>query len=272
MEADNNRLSARQIYDRVVGDARTELDRPAKALAFSALASGLLMGLTGLGVAGTLAVLHGPAARFIALLFYPLGFIAVVIGRAQLFTENTLYPVVLVLEDRRHIVPTLRLWAVVFTANILGALAFAALATWIGALSPAALAELIKLGATAAGVPPLHVFAGAILGGWMVALMAWLVSGARDTIGQVAVIWMMTFLVGLLHLAHCIASSGYILAAVLAGHVSASTYVVWLALATAGNILGGVVIVSLLNYGQVRAGAAARAREVGAARRLTGIR
>jgi formate/nitrite transporter FocA (FNT family) len=191
----------------------------------------------------------------------------VVIGRAQLFTENTLYPVVLVLEDRRHAVPTLRLWAVVFTANVFGALVFAALATWTGALEPAVLSELIGLGTTAAGVPPIHVFTGAILGGWMVALMAWLVSGARDTIGQVTVIWMMTFLVGLLHLAHCIASSGYILAAVLAGDVSVPTYAAWLALATMGNILGGVVIVSLLNYGQVRAGATARERQVETAAR-----
>jgi formate-nitrite transporter family protein len=267
MEADNNRLSAYQIYDRVVSDARSELDRPPKGLAFSALASGLLMGLTGLGVAGTLALLHGPAAHFIALLFYPMGFIAVVIGRAQLFTENTLYPVVLVLEDRRHVVPTLRLWVVVFSANVLGALAFAALATWTGALAPAVLTQLIQLGVTAAAVPPLHVFAGGILGGWMVALMAWLVSGAKDTIGQVAVIWMMTFLVGLLHLAHCIASSGYILAAVLSGDVSVPTYAAWLALATVGNIIGGVFIVSLLNYGQVRAGAHARERVMQAAQR-----
>lgn len=248
------RLSAGEIYGQVLANGRSELSRPAAALALSGFAAGLLMGLTGLGVAGVRAVLPGRGADFVALLFYPLGFIAVIIGRAQLFTENTLFPVVLILENRRHLLPTLRLWGIVFTTNVLGALTFAALIARTGALRPPAVASLVRLGSTATGPPLTDVFTSAIIGGWLVALMAWLVSGALHTIGQIALIWLSTVLVGLLHLAHCIASSGYILVAVLTGAVPAGTYVAWLGAATAGNIVGGVVIVSLLNYGQVRAG------------------
>lgn len=253
MTTDTQRLSARQIYDRVAAEGRSELSRPASELAFSGLASGLFIGATSLGMAGTRAMLAGPTGEFVSLLFYPLGFIAVVIGRAQLFTENTLFPVVLVLEDRRHLLGTLRLWMVVFAANVAGALAFATLATIAGTLRPAVVDQLVQLGTTAADQPLSRVFASAIVGGWLIALMAWLVSGAQRTTGQIAVTWLMTFPVGLLHLAHCIASSGYILAAVVEGHVAAVSYLEWLGLATAGNIVGGVVIVSLLNYGQVRA-------------------
>lgn len=250
-----SRLTAEQIYNLVVADGRSELSRPASALAFSGLASGLFMGLTGLGVAGAKAELGGHAGTsFVALLLYPLGFLVVVIGRAQLFTENTLYPVVLVLEDRTHLLLTLRLWALVFAGNILGALAFAGLATSTGALPPAAVAELRHLGVTAVDPALGHVFTSAIFGGWLVALMAWIVAGTQRTIGQVAVIWLVTLPVGLLHLAHCIASSSYILVAMFAGDVTAGDYLTWLTMATAGNILGGVGIVTLLNYGQVRLG------------------
>lgn len=254
MTATTGRLNAGEIHEEVVANGRSELDRSTGGLAFSGLAAGLLMGLTGLGVAGTRAILPGPAAEFVALLFYPLGFIAVIIGRAQLFTENTLYPVVLVLTDRSHLLTMLRLWGVVFAANVLGSLAFAALVAKTGALEPVAVNELVHLGVDATDRPLLDVFTSGIIGGWLVALAAWLVSGARRTSGQVAVVWLMTFLVGLLHLAHCIASSGYILVAVLSGSVSGGGYAMWLAAATGGNIVGGVVIVSLLNHWQVHAG------------------
>jgi hypothetical protein len=68
------------------------------------------------------------------------------------------------------------------------------------------------------------------------------------------VVWLTTFVVGLLGLAHCIASSGYLLVAVLKGHVTGGSYAMWLLAATAGNVVGGVVIVALLNHWQVRIG------------------
>lgn len=251
---DSHRLSAHEIYEEVEASGRSELDRPPEALAFSGLGAGLLMGLTGLGVAGTRVLLHGEPGEFVSMLLYPLGFIAVVIGRSQLFTENTLFPVVLVLKDHRHLLVTLRLWAVVLAANVAGSVVFAAFVTRTGALHPAAVDALVALGTEAVAPSTVHVFTSAIVGGWLVAMMAWLVSGAQQTIAQVLVIWLMTFPVGLLHLAHCVASSGYILAAAFHGSVGAGEYVAWLATATAGNIVGGVLIVALLNHAQVHAG------------------
>jgi formate/nitrite transporter FocA (FNT family) len=248
-------LDAGDIYELAVANGRAELNRPVRALAFSGLTAGLLMGLTGLAVAGVRAALPDTAgAEFVALLFYPLGFLAVVVGRAQLFTENTLFPVLVVLQERRHLLITARLWAVVFATNVVGAVAFAVLAERAGALQPAALAQLVRLGVSAVEPSLMHVLAAGILGGWLIATMAWLVSGAGHTIGQVVLIWLVAVVVGILHLAHCIASSGYIVAAAMAGQVSVGRYAAWLAAATVGNILGGVVLVSLLNHSQVHAG------------------
>ena len=81
-----------------------------------------------------------------------------------------------------------------------------------------------------------------------------MVTASHWTIGQIAVIWLLTFVVGIGHFAHCIASSGEIMSAVFAGQVSFAHFLHWLVVATAGNILGGVFIVTLLNFGQVKVG------------------
>lgn len=65
-------------------------------------------------------------------------------------------------------------------------------------------------------------------------------------------VWFPTLIVGLGHFSHGIATSDEILSAVVHGDLPAAVYFHWLLLATLGNIVGGVVIVSLLNYGQVR--------------------
>ena len=110
----------------MANNARQELGRSSVSLAISGLAGGIFMGLSALGVAIGLSVLTPDGgeptsmARFIAKLFYPLGFIAVILGRSQLFTENTLYPVALVLAEKNHFWKTLRLWALCFRSMYWG--------------------------------------------------------------------------------------------------------------------------------------------------------
>jgi formate/nitrite transporter FocA (FNT family) len=253
----SQRRTAREIFEYVESNAHEELRRSTQALAFSGFAGGLSMGLTGLGVSAALAALgETPGHDFLAYLLYPLGFIAVIIGRAQLFTENTLYPVALILSERKHVLDTARLWGVVFLFNIMGAIGFAALATRTGALQPAIHDNLVRLGVQGVQGGGDRIFWSGVIGGWIIALMAWMVTASHWTIGQIAVIWLMTFVVGIGHFSHCIASSGEIMSAVFAGSVPFLHYLYWLALATSGNILGGVLVVTLLNFGQVKAGEA----------------
>jgi formate-nitrite transporter family protein len=255
---ETGRLTAPEIFGAAVDNARSELKRSPKSLAFSGLAGGLTMGLTGLGVASMRAVLgSGAWEEFASFLIYPVGFIAVIIGRSQLFTENTLYPVVLILDERRNVkrsfIAMLRLWGIVFATNVVGAYFFSLLAIRTGALSPEITSQLITLGRDAVNHTAAHIFWSGVIGGWLIALVAWTVTASQWTIGQLAMVWLLTFVVGIGKLAHCIATSGEILSAVAGGSVEIGAYLHWLLLATLGNIMGGVVIVSLLNYGQVRA-------------------
>jgi formate-nitrite transporter family protein len=246
------RRTAHEIFTNVEKNAHEELKRTTRSLAFSGLAGGFGMGLTGLAVAAVHSALgDGRTQEFISMLFYPLGFISVIIGRAQLFTENTLYPVALILSERKHVLDTARLWIIVLFSNIVGAAVFAALMVRTPSLRPDIAQQLINLGQVAVTGQHSHIFWSGVVGGWIIALMAWIVTASHWTIGQVIIVWALTVVVGMGHFAHCIASSGEILSSVFSGHVALTAYIAWLATATLGNIFGGVTFVTLLNFGQV---------------------
>jgi formate-nitrite transporter family protein len=245
------RPTAIQIYAQVAKNARQELRRPARSLAISGFAGGLTMGLTGLATAMARAELGtSGGAQFVTNMLYPIGFIAVILGRAQLFTENTLYPVALVLSERRHYFATLRLWAIVLISNCIGTLGFAALAVRTHALQSQYVESLAALGVEIANHSTSEIFWSAIIGGWIIALVAWLVSASHSISGSMLLIWLLAFIVGLGHFAHSIASSGELLSAVLHGQEPVMGYFRWLWPAVLGNIIGGVGLVTLLEYGQ----------------------
>jgi formate-nitrite transporter family protein len=99
---------------------------------------------------------------------------------------------------------------------------------------------------------PAHFFWSGVIGGWIIALVAWVVTASQWTIGQLVIVWFLTFVVGIGKFSHCIASSGEVFSAVVSGELALASYFHWLFFATLGNITGGVVIVSMLNYGQVK--------------------
>jgi formate-nitrite transporter family protein len=245
------RPSAKEIFTEVATNARRELRRTNLALAISGLGGGAFLGLSALGMAFVAVLLgHSNADHLIASMFYPVGFIVVIVGRSQLFTENTLYPAALVLAERKHILNTLRLWTVVLPANLAGALGFAAIAVFTPGIDRSFVNAMSQYGAGALEHPFSAVFWSGVMAGWMIALTAWLVSGSHSITGSVMVIWMLTFFVALGNFAHCIATSCDILVAVLGGQAAWGAYGRWLLAAVGGNIVGGVVLVAVLEYGQ----------------------
>lgn len=114
------RPSAEEIYQQVARNARDELKRRSISLAVSGFTGGTFMGFSALGVGIVLAMLgSGSGAFLLSRMLYPLGFIVVMIGRSQLFTENTLYPVALIMAEKKEFWNTARLWAIVLPTNLL---------------------------------------------------------------------------------------------------------------------------------------------------------
>lgn len=250
------RLSAREIHGNVLETADEELRRPARALFWSSLAAGLLMGWSFVASAYMMSLVSSSFRGMAAAAAYPLGFILVIIGRNQLFTENTLEPVIPLLEDHnvRTLQRVIRLWVIVLAGNMLGALIFALLAARTPMLRESLRPALLHLGAEAVSGGFARVFYLAIFAGWLIALTAWLVQATQRTLAQIVLIWLTIAPISAFGFRHSIAGAveGFYYAA-NGGAGWGSVVGGFIAPAVLGNIVGGVIFVALLNHGQVAA-------------------
>ena len=244
------------VYKAIKKTADEELRRPAIALAFSGLAAGLSMGFS-LVAEGLLhsKLPDAPWRPLITKLGYSIGFLIVILGRQQLFTENTLTPMLPLLQrrDRATLINVARLWATVLGANVLGAAIFAYAVQRTPAFEPAVKRAFLELGMDAMRPMAETILVKGIFAGWLIALMVWLLPVAEG--GRIAVIILLTYVVGLGQLSHVIAGSVDAIYTVAAGVHTWPQYAGHFLLPTlAGNCLGGVTMVAALNYAQVAAG------------------
>jgi len=245
--------SAAVVYEAIRREAESELTRPMPGLAWSALAAGLSMGFS--FVAQALLYSYTPEATWrpiISSFGYSIGFLFVILGRQQLFTENTLTPVLEVLRVRRlsAFLRTCNLWAVVLLANMVGTAIFAASLSYFDVLDPKIDSALKTIAAKEYEFPFLTMFVRAIFAGWLVALMLWLMPFAETA--RVGVIILVTYVIGLAHFPHIIAGSVSALYGVFNGaHDLAEFFTVFFAPTLLGNIIGGIMLVAVVNYAQV---------------------
>lgn len=242
--------SAGEILEAVVEDGQQELERASAGLAFSGFAAGLNISFSAIALSVVGAMTGG--VGFAAYAVYPIGFLIVVLGRAQLFTENTVTPVVVVLSRSNRLPGMLRLWGIVLFFNLLGTLAFAATVYYAKILDPSAMAVLLEEVSKKAEYGFFTTMVKGVFGGWLVALIAWMVAASRDTISQAFFIYVLAFLIPAAGLTHSVAGSSEFLVGVFAGEASWTMFFGgFLVPTTIGNTLGGVFLVTLLNYGQV---------------------
>lgn len=121
-------IGANVVYEAIRREGEEELKRSSSALAWSGLAAGLSMGFSLIAEALLAAYLPDQSWRpLIAKFGYSVGFLIVILGRQQLFTENTLTVVLPLLrqKDLRRARSVLRLWAIVLGSNLVGTYLFA---------------------------------------------------------------------------------------------------------------------------------------------------
>jgi len=253
---DRTSVSAIVVHEAIRKDGDEELQRPWSALAWSGLAAGLSMGFSFVAEALLRAYLpDAPWRPLIVNLGYPLGFLIVIIGRQQLFTENTLTAIIPLLARRNWTTffSVLRLWAIVLVSNLVGAHIFSRTIANTQVLRPEVQHALQELATAAADVSfPTAVVRG-IFAGWLIAMVVWM-NAATDS-GKIPIIVIMTYVVGLAGLTHIVAGSAEVLFLVMIGAKSWISFVGGYVVPTLiGNILGGVALVSALNHAQVVSG------------------
>lgn len=242
-----------EIFRRILATADEEFSVSTRLLFLSGLAAGLAMSLSLLGVA-SIAGLRPPGQDgLVAALLYPLGFVFVALGRYQLFTENTLTPVTLVLTRIASIPRLLRIWGVVLGANLLGTALAALFFARTGVLAPEVAEAAAALGRHLVEMPWSDLFTKGILAGWLVAGMVWLNHAVREASARLLIVFLLMYTVGAAKLAHCIVGSAEVLYLVFLGEASVWGFL-WgfLVPAVLGNTLGGVLLVATLNYAQTR--------------------
>ncbi len=251
-----------EIFERVLASAQEELERSFGLLFWSGLAAGLAIGLSLLARAALTAAapMH---SELIGDLIYPVGFIFVILGRYQLFTENTLTPMSLVLTRLASWRDLFRVWGVVLLANLSGAALFALLLSQTAIFNTEAAEVARGFGAHLIQAAWGTAFWKGVMAGWLVAGVVWLVHAPRDTISRIILIWLLIFVQVSAQLFHSIVGSVEVLYLVFSGGSSIWAYL-WRFLlpVVLGNTLGGVVFVAVLNYMQFEGKAQAPGRQL----------
>ncbi len=245
-------IGATVVHEAIRRQGEGELERPASSLFWSGLAGGLSMGFS--LVAQGLLRRYLPETEWRPLIErfgYCRGFLIVILGRQQLFTESTLTSVIPLLarRDLGTLARVGRLWGIVLLANLAGAAIFAVIVARTDVFPPEVRAAFASLSQDARAGSDAVIAIRAVFAGWLIALMVWMIPGSES--GKTLIIILVTYLVGLAALAHVIAGSVEVLYLVAAGDLSPGGYLAYFLPTLGGNIVGGVLLVASLNHAQV---------------------
>jgi formate/nitrite transporter FocA (FNT family) len=228
---------------RAIDEGRRRISRRTPAL----LATGVLGGIdVGTGVLALLFVEHETKSAVLAGLAFSIGFIALTLARSELFTEDFLVPVTTVIARQARARMLLRLWVGTLLANLVGGWIFTLLIIkgfpqWESTAIEAG-AHYVQLGL---GV---KAFSLAVIGGAVITLMTWMQHSTTSTGLRVIPAITGAFLLAGAQLNHAIVNSLLMFAALHTGHAPFG-YLQWAqtaGFAAVGNIVGGVLLVTLL--------------------------
>jgi len=244
------------VYHAILKEADEELDRSSSALFWSGLAAGLSMGFS--LITEALIRRHLPDATWVPLIAkigYSVGFMVVILGRQQLFTENTLTPMLPLMKrkDAQTVANVARLWGVVLLANLIGAFVVAYVIARSTALDEETRGAVASIGHETMRHGFGTTMLSAVFAGWLIALLVWMLPYAESA--HFFVIVLITWVIGIGHFAHVVAGAVNVFALAWAGQKGwENVFSDFIIPALLGNILGGVMLVAGLNHAQVVSG------------------
>lgn len=242
------------IYEVVRRQGEEEMQRPAASLWWSGVAGGLSISFSLLAQA--VLQLRLPQAQWTPLvvaLGYPVGFLMVVLGRQQLFTESTITLVLPVMAQRTraNFATLARVWSIILAANLAGTLVAALFCSFTPVLDAATLEAMRELSRHALDKPGTVLLFEAITAGFLMAAMVWMLPSAEGA--QFPVIFLVTYLIAIAGSAHIVAGSIEAFLLLAAGTIGPWQALAGFAVPTlVGNVIGGTGLFALLSYAQVR--------------------
>jgi formate/nitrite transporter FocA (FNT family) len=247
----SDRFSWEEIHQRILASAYEEITSQPRELFFSGVTAGFAIILTLIGYAVGSA--HFPDNAFLAALLYPIGFMYIILGRYELYTENTLPPVKLVLTRLASLPLLLRLWGIILAANVIGAAIGSLVLAKTHVLSQDAMNMALGFVSHGLELQWWDIFFRALFAGWLVAGVVWISTAARDTISRLIIIYFVFYMIAVCDLFHVVTTASEVLLVIFHGSL---TYGLWQLFSTfwlpvlIGNTVGGVMAFSFMAYAQ----------------------
>ena len=246
-----------QIYEATRQEGRRRLSRPLVELAATALVGGFDVA-TGVAAYTLVAsAIGGDRGRVAGAIAFGIGFVFVVVGKSELFTENFLVPITgLDAGDRGAWLKLAELWVVALILNIAGGLLIAFILTSHGVLPHGSAAPLVRLADHLTGYSTLTSLLSAVIAGGLMTVMTWFVEGAAESMGvRIVMAWIVGALIVLGSFNHAIVSTIELVFGKRYGaDVSYTQLFTNLGLAVLGNMIGGIGLVTLTRSSQARSG------------------
>ncbi|MUL77012.1 formate/nitrite transporter family protein [Mycolicibacterium sp. CBMA 226] len=199
-----------------------------------------------LGVLAYLAVLNGTHEQFLAGLAFSIGFLALLLGRSELFTEGFLVPVTTVAAKRASLPQLGRLWGGILVANLVGGFAI----MWLIVTAFPELHAQTVVSATHFVTAPIsaRTVALAVLGGMTITLMTRMQHGTDSVPGKIAAAVAGAFLLAGVQMFHSILDSLLIFGALFTGTTTFGylDWLGWFGYTVVGNVAGGLMLVTML--------------------------
>lgn len=242
------------IYEVVRQQGEDELCRPDGSLFWSGIAAGITI-MASVIAQGALRqkLPDAPWREAVSDIGYSIGFLMVILGRMQLFTEQTIVTVLPVMASLSwsKLWATGRLWLIVFVANMIGTCVAAVMNVKLHLVSPDLLASMLAVSAPLLQKTPVEVLAQAVPAGFIIASVAWIRAAISNA--EFWVVLTLTYLIALCDFTHVVAGSAETFLLLFAGKLEIARALGGLiAPALIGNVIGGTGLFALLAYAQVR--------------------
>lgn len=241
------------IYEVVRRLGVEEMARPAVSLWWSGIAAGLSICFSLLAQASLETHLPDePWRPLVASWGYSVGFLMVVLGRQQLFTESTITVVLPVFKDLTlaNLWRMSRLWAIVLTANLVGTLFGALFCFYTPVLTPDLLHGMQEISGKLLELNWAQMLFRGIASGFLIAAMVWMIPSAESA--KFAAIALMTYLIALGEFTHIVAGSMEAYLLILSGEWQWWQMVLqFFVPVLTGNIIGGTALFAVISYAQV---------------------
>lgn len=243
------------IYEAIRTGGEHELARSFNALWWSGVTAGLAISASVLATGFLVSALPDARwTRLVSSLGYPVGFLIVILGRMQLFTENTMTPMLSLFRkpSRYNLKRTARLWSIVFTANMTGCFLAAATLVFASIVPPDQLEGILTASRHYAEASAREHLMWGMPAGFLIASLVWVLP-RMESAGEVMAIFILTYVIAVGGLSHVVAGSTELFILVLRGELGV-VHALFGAVAPAllGNVVGGTGLFAVLTYAQVK--------------------